>query len=423
LRRRRALPAAELTSPSKLDSKARRFRRLRWVVAIAALATACSFTGSPGSGGDGDGDGDGDGEVDGGRSTPVRAAHVPVSAERYGTGDLVLGSGTIDTTALTISGGLPEGVQLEAWGQELFDAEVPDGLREIAVLHVADFTVPASSIVRVVGDRPLIVLAGGVADVQGVIDGSADGDNPGPGGHGSGPGGGDNGGSSFFDDRDGGGGGGGFGLAGAEGGDVNCTGTCAPGNGGSPGDAYGDTAQTYLFGGSGGGSGGGCDGDDGAGGGAIQISARDSIAVSGVIHVGGGGGEAGDSGCFGESNGGGSGGGSGGAIFLEAPEILLTGTLAANGGGGGAGNPGDPGADATADLTAALGGQAAADVSRSGGAGATGSAPAVQGDGWPDDGLGNAGGAGGGVGRITALTPSFAAPTAVSTPAVVHVVP
>lgn len=104
-------------------------------------------------------------------------------------------------------------------------------------------------------------------------------------------------------------------------------------SGGNAGAAfpYGNAAIIPLV--------GGMDGQDaaaagGIGGGAVQISAGQSIFVSGGVRAGGGGGTIVATGSGGL---GGSGGGSGGAILLEAPKVGLNGILAANGGGGGGG--------------------------------------------------------------------------------------
>ena len=66
----------------------------------------------------------------------------------------------------------------------------------------------------------------------------------------------------------------------------------------------------------------------GGAGGALQISSRTRITAtsSGIIDAGGGGADPGKAGA---------GGGAGGAMLLEAPQISINGTLAANGGGGG----------------------------------------------------------------------------------------
>ncbi|MFN0250324.1 MAG: hypothetical protein ACKV2T_25825 [Kofleriaceae bacterium] len=92
---------------------------------------------------------------------------------------------------------------------------------------------------------------------------------------------------------------------------------------------YGDPSLVPLTGGM---SGEASGGSAGGGGGALQISARESIQVTGTINAGGGGGGGGVSA---ESLAGGGGGGSGGAILLEALTVVVNGKLYANGGGGG----------------------------------------------------------------------------------------
>jgi hypothetical protein len=94
---------------------------------------------------------------------------------------------------------------------------------------------------------------------------------------------------------------------------------------------YGDPSLVPLAGGMRGQVSGG---QSGGGGGALQISARESIQVTGVINVGGGGGGGGVS-AF--SSAGAGGGGSGGALLLEAQTVIVNGKLVANGGGGGGG--------------------------------------------------------------------------------------
>lgn len=150
------------------------------------------------------------------------------------------------------------------------------------------------------------------------------------------------------------------------------------------GVAYGSPELVPLLGGS---SGGAAATDAGAGGGAVQVVAGNvlTIAATGVIHVGGGNGMWGSSGA-----------GSGGAILLEAPEISVLGTLAANGGGGGEGTAnGDDGFRGSPDDVAAPGGNTGtASTDDDGG---NGSAAAVI-DGSP--GGKTNGGGGGGAGRI-----------------------
>ncbi len=114
-----------------------------------------------------------------------------------------------------------------------------------------------------------------------------------------------------------------------------------------------DEALVPLIGGVSGGA--SCSAPGGGGGGALQISAGQTITVTGVISAGGGGGNGGPSDCAG------TGGGSGGVVLLEAPEVSATGKVLANGGGGGGGGSrfhggGYPGTDALLSLDVAPGG-------------------------------------------------------------------
>jgi hypothetical protein len=265
-----------------------------------------------------------------------------------------------------------------------------DGSR--AVLRVGALT--ASLDIKVVGARPLIIVASGTATVGGKIDAAGRLGSPGPGGSASssGPGAGVDG--STAGGCNAGGGGASFGAIGGTGGMTRC------GAGTVAGPLYGSIND--FFGGSGGGQGAGaCGGSGGSGGGAIQISSLLSVRIvgGGGIHVGGGGGAGG---CGGNDDGGG-GGGSGGTIFLEAPVVEVSGALGANGGGGGEGGhtdfivprAGEPGADAVLDITPAAGGTSMGS-DRSGGAGGARTMPAES----APTGNGTTGGGGGAIGRI-----------------------
>ncbi|MDD9968663.1 MAG: PPC domain-containing protein, partial [Myxococcales bacterium] len=97
----------------------------------------------------------------------------------------------------------------------------------------------------------------------------------------------------------------------------------------------------------------GCIAAGGNGGGAVKISARGALTVSGSVRANG---EDGSAGC--PFEGGGSGGGSGGGVLLEGASVSVSGAVEAQGGRGGngaggggsggngstsAGSPGDPG--------------------------------------------------------------------------------
>jgi hypothetical protein len=143
---------------------------------------------------------------------------------------------------------------------------------------------------------------------------------------------------------------------------------------------------------------GGCQGGEpfygGGGGGAIQIDSATAIHMlqSGFLALGAAGGESG------------YGGGSGGNVVLEAPEIELSGGVAANGGGGGLGGTtcGGPGANATNDEVPAPGAVQSCS-SGNGGAGGTRLTAPTLGVAVIVDG-GGASGGGGAVGRILIRT-------------------
>jgi hypothetical protein len=270
---------------------------------------------------------------------------------------------------------------------------------EIRVLVWDTYIVDAP--LRVVGSRPLLLIALESFEVRGagVLDVSADGAVPGPGGGpGCGGGTGDPGDSAGDDGgTGGGGGGGGHGAIGGFGGfGVGSIGSGA-------GTAAGSTALTRLHGGCAGGPGGapprGARPAAGGGGGAVHVAARRRILVTdeGRIVAAGGGGRAGEAGA------GGGGGGAGGAIMLEAPEVIVTAAarLCANGGSGGEGSGAVRGADGRPGTCDAVEPAITPDQSLGGGNGGRGG---VRGEPAGGDGAGSlvagGGGGGGAVGRI-----------------------
>jgi hypothetical protein len=317
---------------------------------------------------------------------------------------------TIDTTDLTLTGpGVAGGT-----GDVTFAAspQVPSG-PELAILHVGDWTVAEGVIVRVVGDRPLVVLSSGNVELRGRIDAGAHGQTPGPGGGEPGQGEGAGAEGVHVDAfLDAGGGGAGHATLGARGG-LGCDQSCSDAvvaAGGPGGATYGDPAVTVLTGGSGGGTGASgassgtpcAPGIGGAGGGAVQLYAAGTITITagGGISTGGGGGGGSLANLC--SDAGGGGGGSGGAVYLQAARIELAGVLAANGGGGGGDGGGDitgpSGSDGALDDVPAPGGIDPVDQSIAGGAGAAGASP-------PQPGTDrilqlNGGGGGGAAGRV-----------------------
>src|SRR5262249_20625758 len=150
--------------------------------------------------------------------------HLPAAGAMPGTADLTLGAITIDTTALTIDGVAPTGgVTFDTWAQS------PSG-PGLAVLHVRALVVSTGATTRVVGARPLVVVAGGDVAINGVLDASAHGSGAGAGGaapaNGTGHGGNGIAGPANSD-SDSGGGGAGFGTAGGPGCSTNRSGGAA----------------------------------------------------------------------------------------------------------------------------------------------------------------------------------------------------
>ena len=311
-----------------------------------------------------------------------------------------------------------------------------EGGPEVCVLMVRNLRVTSETFFAARGTRPLVVMATGDVTIEedGVIDVSAFGTAPGPGGGvgggntavtgGTGDSPGQNGDSSDFGFDDGGGGGGGFCGAGGNGGEGGSQ------AGGEGGGAIPPTLLIPLSAGSGGGAGlgsfsagGGNLGLGGAGGGALQISALGTIRIEGFVLAGGGagGGGGGGSGDWGA----GGGGGSGGGVLLEAPSIVIVsgGAVTTSGGGGGGGGggfgervAGDDGEDGAFTVGQAAGG--ARSTERYGADGGSGGGGTVlDGDDGNDNNQGNAngGGAGGGVGCVVYRTldgslPAGAAP-------------
>ena len=170
---------------------------------------------------------------------------------------------------------------------------------------------------------------------------------------------------------------------------------------------------------------GGCPGQRGAnapiasagpGGGALWIFAGQQLMITGTVEANGGGGEGGSASAVG----GGGGGGSGGLIGLESPSIVVTGAmLAANGGGGGGGSvagfAGGNGNDG-AFTSAALGGsgQMKTEIGGNGGNGAFMGNTVTSGTSGTTGGGG--GGGGGGEGYIYRYGMTSGTPAVVSPP-------
>ena len=286
---------------------------------------------------------------------------------------------------------------------------------ELLVASVNNLTIDPQVTLSIAGSRPLVFAVWGTAKIGGTIDGAASYSVPGPGGVSStstpyGCGSGPTGDSGASGTPATGGGGGGYQGVGGRGGNT----------GGLGGDAL--MPSLIIHGGCAGGSGGvgtSTAGTRGAGGGALQITAPTSIEITtgAVIHMGGGGGSYGRAGY-----GGGGGGGTGGYIGLDAPQVTIAGTLAANGGGGGGGASdvanGSSGGNARADGVAATGGAGATSTNvgacgRGGSGGAGGTLGGATGG---SSGCGGAGG-GGAVGYILVWSPALMVTGTVSPPA------
>jgi len=245
---------------------------------------------------------------------------------------------------------------------------IPQQGQEARVWSVTSLTIGNTTLLRVVGARPLIIAADTTIVVNGTVDVSSNFTGAGAGaktdcgtasptagapaaGTGSTQGGGGGGGGGFR--GTGGDGGTGNGAAKGAKGDavplpVELRGGCAGANGGASQDS-----------GSGGGGGG-------AGGGGVELAARISVSISGLVQAGG---ARGSRGLQGNGSGGtgGGGAGSGGMIYIDTASLDLLGgaILAANGGGGAEG--GDNNEDGGVN---AQDGQASANAASKGSGGA-----------------------------------------------------
>jgi hypothetical protein len=215
---------------------------------------------------------------------------------------------------------------------------------QVVIIPLYGLTITNGNTLRLIGSRPVILAVDGDVTVAGTIDASADGETPGAGGNwscGSSQGGDGSGGPATYEGASGGGGGG-FGTAGGRGGRADddsdfsfppfVQGDNVTSPGGSAGEARADVDLEPLIGGCAGGAAGGCGTTRAAGGGAVQISARGELDVSGTIRANGANGSVP---CGTNEEGGGTGGGSGGGILLESTGGSTSGTLQVNGGNGG----------------------------------------------------------------------------------------
>jgi hypothetical protein len=316
------------------------------------------------------------------------------------TGDWVFDT---DTGTLTPSSGVP----IMPAGMMI----VQPGGAGAYVMSVAGLAIEANGSLRVIGSVPLIVASWQDIAVAGTIDA---GSTPAQAGAGASP-------KATCDPAlatsaqpgqiavmtggSGGGGGGAFGGAGGHGGigdnpqgplggaggvaqsaPVVVIGGCSGAVSGQagPGDTAGDPTAVSPA---------------GIGGGAVELSARVSIRITGHVLAGGGGGGGAPAG----SASGGGGGGAGGYLGFDSPAITWTGAVvAANGGGGGSSGPfagtGNPGQDGQPSATGATGG-AATSCAEAGMVGAAGTTSDGASSTNPLYSCGGAGG-GGGVGFV-----------------------
>jgi len=269
------------------------------------------------------------------------------------------------------------------------------GSGRVMVIHVDSMSVGASGTVSVVGNNPLIIAVSGDANIDGNVfardmGNSIDCTTAVPGAESAGTSSCDSN-SSGNESCGGGGAGGSYGRPGGNGGNG---GTSPSAAGGAAGAANGVPPLRPLRGGCAGARGGrGAGGEGGSGGGGLQISAADTLHITGTVAAPGRGGAAG-----GTTRGGGGGGGSGGAVLLEATLFQISGELTANGGSAGSGATGAANGSTGVDgnTNSALGAVGGGTNAR-GGDGGTGLVEATNG---ANSGGGGGGGGGGAVGRI-----------------------
>ena len=253
---------------------------------------------------------------------------------------------------------------------------------EVAVLEYRDVDLSGGHSIRVVGARPLVILANNdmMIDAPIVVSPTTAMVSPcGMGVLGSAP--------------KGGGGGGGYGDRGGAGGSSGAATDASAAGGGFAG---GVTIQPLRGGchGSAGGAAVGVGGAGGLGGGAIQLSAAHmlTLGINGSVQAPGAGGRG-----VADTFGGAGGGGTGGSILIEAPLGTLAGKLCANGGAGGStGLSAPPSVDGGCTAMPAQG----TTGTYVGGAGGARGLPATAGASSTVGSTTGGGGGGGGVGRI-----------------------
>lgn len=292
-----------------------------------------------------------------------------------------LEAGTVLTgvTDIVVSGGVATFGTSDGGALTVPDSDVHvDAECNCLVVSVKDWSVPAGTVVNVVGDVPLVVVANGDVVIDGTVKAALA-----PGvktvfdglpATGAASGGGGAGGATF-----GGVGGPGNGAANprTDGGPARDAGKL-PWTGANGGDSQGIDVPGFVC------------GRGGAGGGGLQVYARVlRVGSTGRLTAVGAGAQTG-CGAYG-----GGGGGSGGTIFLEGRLVRVAGTVLATGGGGAGG--GGPALPSVAGNAGGLSGGAGGDGGTGGGKGGQGGDDARPTDG----GSGTRGGGGGGAAGLT----------------------
>lgn len=262
---------------------------------------------------------------------------------------------------------------------------------DICVIRSKTFTVAAGATLKVTGNRAVAFVADDSVQITGTLDASADGTTSGPGGGFQLSGGAVSGTSA--------GGGAGFKTAGAPGGNPSLDGGAA--NGGA---AATNPAEGAVFV-------GGTKSNGGGGGALMLVACRGSVVIDGVIDAGGGGGVGGFKAL--QTVRAASGGGSGGNVVLQGLNVVVTGSVFANGGAGGAGYTGTAngkfGDDGSRSATVPAAGGAVIGNEGGGGSGGIGSTPPTIGKA-PKATDGTAGGGGASVGFLQTYTPTDVTP-------------
>lgn len=280
----------------------------------------------------------------------------------------------------------------------------------VRVVSTTELTIANGTRVYVTGSLPLVIVSFGDATIDDLFFVGADNARPGAGGDLPGAcvdSAGEDG--IVQEEMGSGAGGGAYGSSGGDGAKVAGTGgSPLPVAGGSP---TGNTDITPLRGGCKGGDGANnpsLGGRGGGGGGALQLVANGTLSIgSGGAITARGGGATGteEQSPTADPAAGGGGGGSGGAILLEAEHLSIDGYVTANGGGGSEGTygggsaPGQAGEDGYSFSSTAAGGGGDWCYGGNGGSGGSGAAEAGDGSQGEVDSSGGGGG-GGGVGRI-----------------------